>query len=100
MKIAKSRTTSSGASSADAADEVAVSLDGDEIEADPEALDADARWADGVARLAEILQRSPLANARELPRVRALLEAQASVDPDRRELVSLLPQLSQLMGRR
>jgi Ca-activated chloride channel family protein len=94
----KVRWKKPGAASTDAADEVSVSLDGDAIEADPEALDADARWAVGVARLAEILQRSPLASARELPRVHALLEPQASVDPDRRELVSLLPQLSQLLG--
>jgi Ca-activated chloride channel homolog len=94
----KVRWKKPGASSSDPADEVSASLDGDAIEADAEALDMDARWAVGVARLAEILQRNPLADVREFPRVRALLESQAEVSADRRELVSMLPQLSRLLG--
>lgn len=94
----KVRWKQPGAAARDAAAEVDASLASDAIEEDPEALDADAKWAVGVSRIAEILQASPFASPRELSRVRTLLEPQADVDPERSELVSLLPQLSSLMG--
>ena len=97
----KVRWKKPGATSRDAADEVATALVEDEIESDLEQVDEDARWAIGVARLAEILKASPFANRRELPRVRQLLAPLAGEDPDRRELVSLLPKVESLVnGRR
>jgi hypothetical protein len=74
------------------------SLSAHDVESDPEALDPDARWAMGVSRVAEILQRSPFASRSELPRVKQLLTPLAGDDPERRELISLLPQLERLVS--
>jgi Ca-activated chloride channel family protein len=97
----KVRWKKPGATSGDAANEVATALGEDEIESDPERVDEDARWAIGVARLAEVLKASSFADRRELPIVRRLLAPLVGEDPDRRELVSLLPRVESLVnGRR
>jgi hypothetical protein len=81
----KVRWKKPGAMSRDPADEVATSLADEAIESDPEWLDPDARWAIGVARVAEIVRGSAFASRSELPRVRQLLSPLAGEDPDRRE---------------
>jgi Ca-activated chloride channel family protein len=97
----KVRWKKPGATSGDPADEVATGLGEGQIESDLEQVDADARWAIGVARLAEVLKASSFADRRELPIVRRLLAPLVGDDPDRRELVSLLPKVESLLnGRR
>jgi Ca-activated chloride channel homolog len=96
----KVRWKTPGASSSDAALEVAAELTDEGLESDAEQLDPDARWAIGVARVAEILRGSPFARRSELPRLRALLSPLADSDGDRRELVSLLPQVERLAAGR
>ena len=101
LALVKVRWKQPGAASVDHASELTAALHGDAIESDPEQLDPDARWAIGVARLAEVLRGSSFASRSELPRVRAMLESLAEGKVDREELVSLLPQVENLTaGRR
>ena len=95
----KVRWKEPGARASDPALEVAAALAEDALQHQAEQLDPDARWAIGVARIAEVLRNSPFARRSELPRLRALLEPLAGQAGDRRELVSLLPQLERLTGR-
>lgn len=94
----KVRWKKPGAASSDAASETAKSLGADAIAADLDALDDDARWAIGVARVAEMLQGSPYARRSELPTVQTLLTPLAGEDVARRELVALLPRLETLLS--
>ena len=101
LALVKVRWKQPGAASVDHASELTAALHGDAIESDPEQLEPDARWAIGVARLAEVLRGSSFASRSELPRVRAMLESLAEGKVDREELVSLLPQVENLTaGRR
>jgi Ca-activated chloride channel family protein len=86
-----------GAATTEVAREVAASIAFDEVAADAEQLDADARWAMGVARLAEVLRNSPYANRTELPRLRNLLTPLAGDHADRQELLTLWPEVERLL---
>lgn len=86
----KVRYKQPGATSADAAAEVASVLSPDDVAAAAEDLDGDHAWAAAVAGLAEILRGSPFASPAELATIQALLDAHAGSDGERLELVQLL----------
>jgi Ca-activated chloride channel family protein len=54
------------------------------------AADPDLQWAAAVASLAEVLKRSPYADAKQLPAIRQIVEAQAARDEGRTEFAALL----------
>jgi Ca-activated chloride channel family protein len=93
----KVRWKQPGASTNDAANELDNSLALDDIASAADELDADAQWAMGVARLAEVLRNSPYANRNELPGLRNLLTPLAADHADRRELLALWPQVERLL---
>jgi len=101
LVLVKIRWKKPGAASSDPASEVSAAFKDDAIATDLEGLEPDARWAIGVARLAEVLRGSQFASRSELPRIRELLEGLTDGRAEREELVSLLPQVEKLtVGRR
>lgn len=88
--LVKVRYKDPGASESDAAKEVALSLDSEELASAISAADADFRWAVGVAAVAELLKASPYAPADHLDTIAELIQSdEYASDPDKQEFVQL-----------
>lgn len=93
----KIRYKQPGATDEDPASEVVRSLAPDAMVLDAGQLNPDLSWAAAVAVFAEHLRKSPFAQASELDRIGAIVEAQKERDGDRAEFAALFAQARSLM---
>jgi Ca-activated chloride channel homolog len=89
LVLVKVRYKAPDAKESDAASEVSGSLTPDEVHSGFEGAASSMQWAAAVAAYAEILKNSPYADKDALEAIRLVIEAQAGLDADRTEFLSL-----------
>jgi len=99
LAIVKVRYKQPGAAATDDATEVDASFAMSDVSTSRDDLDADFRWAAGVATFAEILKGSPFASRSQLAEIDSII----STDPgnttgDKSEFVTLFAKARQLLG--
>jgi Ca-activated chloride channel family protein len=98
LALVKVRYKQPDAAEDDPAREVAAVLSADAPQDSPAALDGDFRWALAIASFAEILKRSPYADASRLDTIREIVHAtEYATDSDRNEFKALFDAASTML---
>lgn len=96
LVLVKVRYKLPGASEEDPATEVSSTMTPAQVVSGFEGADSDLQWAGAVASYAEILKKSPFADAEALDAIRLILAAQAEKDADRAEFLTLFDEANSL----